>query len=63
MPGTILSVDVQQGQRVEGGQVVCVLEAMKMKNPIRSSRGGTVLEVAVQVGQNVTYGDLLVRLD
>ena len=63
MPGTILSVEVQQGQRVEGGQVVCVLEAMKMKNPIRSSRGGTVLEVAVQVGQNVTYGDLLVRLD
>jgi biotin carboxyl carrier protein len=63
MPGTILSVDVHQGQRVEAGQVVCVLEAMKMKNPIRAARGGTVLELAVQVGQNVSYGDLLVRLD
>jgi biotin carboxyl carrier protein len=63
MPGTILSVDVQQGQRVEGGQVVCVLEAMKMKNPIRTAHGGTVVQLAVQVGQNVTYGDLLAKLD
>jgi len=63
MPGTILSVEVQQGQRVEGGQVVCVLEAMKMKNPIRTSHGGTVVQLAVQVGQNVSYGDLLVKLD
>jgi biotin carboxyl carrier protein len=62
-PGTILSDDVQQRQRVEAGQVVCVLEAMKMKNPIRAARGGTVVELAVQVGQNVSYGDLLMRLD
>jgi glutaconyl-CoA/methylmalonyl-CoA decarboxylase subunit gamma len=62
MPGTILSIDVQPGQEIEGGQVVCVLEAMKMKNPIRACRAGVVIETAVQAGQNVAYGDLLVRL-
>ena len=62
MPGTILSVEVQSGQIVEGGQIVCVLEAMKMKNPIRARRGGTVVQTAVQPGQTVSYGDLLVKL-
>lgn len=62
MPGTILSVDVKVGQAVESGQAVCVLEAMKMKNPIRANLGGVVAEVAVQAGQSVAYGDLLVRL-
>ena len=62
MPGTILSVDVEQGQQVESGQIVCVLEAMKMKNPIRACRGGSVIETAVQAGQNVAYGELLVKL-
>jgi biotin carboxyl carrier protein len=62
MPGTILSVDVQTGQQVESGQIVCVLEAMKMKNPIRACRSGSVIETAVQAGQNVAYGDLLVKL-
>jgi biotin carboxyl carrier protein len=63
MPGTILSVDVQVGQAAEAGQVVCVLEAMKMKNPIRVTHAGRVAEVAVQSGQTVAYGELLVRLE
>jgi biotin carboxyl carrier protein len=62
MPGTILSVDVEHGQEVDGGQVVCVLEAMKMKNPVRAARAGTVVRVLAQVGQSVAYGDLLVEL-
>lgn len=62
MPGTILTVDVKVGQAVESGQVVCVLEAMKMKNPIRAHAAGTVTEIAVQAGQTVAYGDLLIRL-
>lgn len=62
MPGTILSVDVRVGQGVESGQVVCVLEAMKMKNPIRANLTGTVAEVVVTPGQTVAYGDLLVKL-
>lgn len=62
MPGTILAVDVQAGQVVEAGQQVCILEAMKMKNPIRATHAGVVAEVAVQPGQTVAYGALLVRL-
>jgi len=62
LPGTILSIAVNVGQRVEAGQVLCVLEAMKMKNPIRATHAGTVAEVAIETGQTVAYGDLLVRL-
>jgi glutaconyl-CoA decarboxylase len=62
MPGTILSVDVRVGQVIEAGQVVCILEAMKMKNPIRASFGGTVSEVSVTAGQAVAYGHVLVRV-
>ncbi|OQA42400.1 MAG: Glutaconyl-CoA decarboxylase subunit gamma [Chloroflexi bacterium ADurb.Bin325] len=62
MPGTILTVEVEAGQTVESGQVVCVLEAMKMKNPIRANTAGVVAEVAVRAGQTVAYGDLLIRL-
>jgi biotin carboxyl carrier protein len=62
MPGTILSVEVEQGQDIEGGQVVCVLEAMKMKNPIRAASAGTVARVHIRVGQSVAYGDLMVEL-
>ncbi len=63
MPGTILTVDAQIGQTIEVGQVVCVLEAMKMKNPIRATHAGTVAEIAVQAGQTVAYAALLVRLE
>lgn len=62
MPGTILSVEVSAGQTVEIGQVTCVLEAMKMKNPIRAIGAGTVAEVFVAPGQNVAYGDVLLRV-
>jgi biotin carboxyl carrier protein len=62
MPGTILSVDVRVGDVIEPGQVVCILEAMKMKNPIRASFGGTVSEISVTAGQAVAYGHVLVRL-
>jgi len=63
MPGTILTVDTQIGQSIEAGHVVCVLEAMKMKNPIRATHAGVIAEIAVQPGQTVAYGALLVRLE
>ena len=62
MPGTILSIAVQPGDACEAGTVLCVLEAMKMKNPIRATHTGVVKEVAVTPGQTVAYGDLLIRL-
>lgn len=59
MPGTILDIAVQTGDSVQQGQVLCALEAMKMKSPIRSLRAGTVRQVQVHDGQTVDYGDLL----
>ena len=62
MPGTILTIQVTPGQPVNAGDVLCILEAMKMKNPIRASHAGTVTEIAVETGQTVAYGDLLVKI-
>jgi len=62
MPGTILSVNVSAGQAVKAADTLCVLEAMKMKNPIRATGAGTVAEIAVSAGQNVTYHQLLIKI-
>jgi acetyl-CoA/propionyl-CoA carboxylase biotin carboxyl carrier protein len=59
MQGTILEVNVAEGDEVEAGDVLCVLEAMKMENDIVAERGGTVTEVAVSEGDSVDMGDRL----
>jgi glutaconyl-CoA/methylmalonyl-CoA decarboxylase subunit gamma len=61
MPGVILEVNVAAGDSVQRGQVVAVLEAMKMKNSIRSPRAGTIAQVHVSAGQAVGHGDVIVR--
>ncbi|NTU48447.1 MAG: acetyl-CoA carboxylase biotin carboxyl carrier protein subunit, partial [Syntrophobacteraceae bacterium] len=63
MPGVIQSVEVKVGDQVKHGQTVVILEAMKMKNAIRSPRDGVVEEVCVQAGQSVGYGDVLVKFE
>ena len=63
MQGTILSVDVAEGEEVAAGDVVCVLEAMKMENDIVAERGGTVASVHVAEGDSVDMGDVLVVLE
>jgi acetyl-CoA/propionyl-CoA carboxylase biotin carboxyl carrier protein len=63
MQGTILSVEVEEGDEVEAGDVLCVLEAMKMENDIVAERSGTVTEVAIAEGDSVNMGDVLVVID
>jgi len=63
MQGTILSVDVDEGQEVAPDDVVCVLEAMKMENDVVTERGGTVTQVMVEAGDSVDMGDVLVVLE
>ncbi|MFD1569700.1 biotin carboxylase N-terminal domain-containing protein [Halorubrum laminariae] len=63
MQGTILSVDVSEGDEVAAGDVVCVLEAMKMENDVVAERGGTVASVHVAEGDSVDMGDVLVVLE
>ena len=60
MPGTILKVNVQNGQAVKEGDVLCVLEAMKMENEIMAPKSGTVTQVVVSKGSSVNTGDALV---
>ncbi len=63
MPGSILKVQVNTGDAVKKGQVLCILEAMKMENEIISPRDGVVAAVMVQKGVSVNAGDGLVALN
>lgn len=62
MPGTILSVKVNQGDAVKAGQILVILEAMKMENEIVAPRDGTVAQVVVAQGASVDTGAPLVVL-
>jgi oxaloacetate decarboxylase (Na+ extruding) subunit alpha len=62
MTGHILTISVTPGHRVEEGDVVVVMEAMKMETEVRARRGGTVGSIAVKPGDAVTTGDQLLTL-
>jgi len=63
MQGTILDVEVEEGDEVAAGDVLVVLEAMKMENDIVASQGGEVTQIAVEEGESVDMGDTLVVLE
>jgi biotin carboxyl carrier protein len=63
MPGHIKQVHVTAGARVARGDLLCVLEAMKMNNQIRAPRDGVIAEVNVREGVQVNYGDPLMRYE
>jgi pyruvate carboxylase subunit B len=63
MPGGIIEVNVQAGDVVHEGDVLLVLEAMKMQNEVAAPVSGTVTEVNVQAGDNVDRGTVMVRID
>jgi len=60
IPGVIVSVDVKVGDKVQYGQVVCLLEAMKMRNPIRVAKAGIVTDVKIVAGQHVAYHEQMI---
>ena len=63
MPGTILDVKAAQGASVKKGDVLLILEAMKMENEIVAPQDGTVAQVLVAKGASVNSGDVLVVLN
>ena len=63
MPGRVVAVSVAEGEAIEPGRALVVLEAMKMQNEIRSDRAGVVRRVHVVPGQAVEGGDPLVELE
>lgn len=56
LPGTIMSFAVKEGDTVNAGQTVCVLEAMKMENDVHTQHGGTVKKILVGVGDAILEG-------
>jgi acetyl-CoA/propionyl-CoA carboxylase biotin carboxyl carrier protein len=62
MQGTVLSVQVAEGDEVEAGHVLCIVEAMKMENEVHAIRPGVVAELSVAPGQAVSTGQVICRL-
>ncbi len=60
MPGKVLSVSVKEGDRVKEGDLLLILEAMKMENEILAPISGTIKQVSVSAGGTVNTGDLMV---
>ena len=62
MPGTILNVKVTAGAKVNEGDLVCILEAMKMENEIYAPCSGTVAQILTSKGASVNTGDVLLSI-
>ncbi|GAA0597172.1 acetyl/propionyl/methylcrotonyl-CoA carboxylase subunit alpha [Kutzneria viridogrisea] len=62
MQGTIVKVAVTEGQQVEAGELIVVLEAMKMENPVTAHKSGTVTGLAAAAGETVTQGTVICEL-
>jgi glutaconyl-CoA/methylmalonyl-CoA decarboxylase subunit gamma len=63
LPGTVIEIFVKDGDEIESGQVVLVIEAMKMKNSIRSTRDGKIAAVLVEAGQTVNHKQTLLEFE
>lgn len=63
MAGTVLNILVNNGDEISEGQIIIMLESMKMEIPIEAVESGKVSEVKVNVGDFVNEGDVLVTLD
>jgi acetyl-CoA/propionyl-CoA carboxylase biotin carboxyl carrier protein len=59
MQGTVLAVEVAEGDEVDAGQVICIVEAMKMENEITAHRDGVVTELSVGPGESVQNGQVI----
>jgi acetyl-CoA/propionyl-CoA/long-chain acyl-CoA carboxylase, biotin carboxylase, biotin carboxyl carrier protein len=59
MQGTVLAVEVSEGEEVSPGQVICVVEAMKMENEVAAPRAGIVTELSVAAGEPITTGQVI----
>jgi len=63
MPGRIVAIHAEEGQRVEAGDTVLVVEAMKMENPVHAPVSGTVRKIHVSVGDNVNPDECLMEIE
>lgn len=61
--GLVRKIEKQVGDTVQAGDVLVILESMKMELPVEASAAGTITEIRCQEGQSVTEGDILIVLD
>jgi glutaconyl-CoA/methylmalonyl-CoA decarboxylase subunit gamma len=61
IPGVIIEINVTTGQSVNRGDLLCILEAMKMKNSIRAGRSGVIGSIPINVGDQVRHGQSLIE--
>ncbi|BDD05153.1 biotin/lipoyl-containing protein [Aureibacter tunicatorum] len=62
LPGTILEIKIKEGDQVNRGDILLVMEAMKMENSIGAENAGVVKSISVKAGDNVLQGDVMVEL-
>ena len=62
LPGTLLKIEVSQGQSVKKGDLLCIIEAMKMENEILAPQDGTVASINASKGSSLNPGDLIMTL-
>jgi acetyl-CoA/propionyl-CoA carboxylase biotin carboxyl carrier protein len=62
MQGTVVKVAVEEGQTVAAGELVVVLEAMKMENPVTAHKDGVITGLSVEAGAAVTQGTVLAEI-
>lgn len=62
MQGTVVKVAVEEGQQVEAGELIVVLEAMKMENPVTAHKAGTVTGLSVEAGAAITQGTVIAEI-
>jgi biotin carboxyl carrier protein len=62
LPGTIIKIDISEGQEIKKGQNILVMEAMKMENNVLCEKDGTIKSIKVKIGDNVLQNDVLVEI-
>jgi len=63
IPGTVLDINIKPGQIVKKGEILMILDAMKMKNKLKANMDGKVKSIAVKMGDKVSKGTVLLELE
>ncbi len=63
MPGLVVSIDVALGDKVEAGQVLCVIEAMKMENILKAERSGVILKISANAGDSLAVDEIIIEFE